>query len=162
MANKVYTIEETAIEFKSTGGVDFTATSLASGAGRQSAQHDLGTSARSRIFAWRAFCQHVATPAVGEVVRVYLKTDDTVSHPDNDDGTSDAAVSAEDKLRNLHHIGNIVLDEAAADIEFVASGVVEINARKVQVVFWNAAATAFTATATEHGFVLTPMPDEVQ
>lgn len=139
---------------------------LASGAGHQSAQLDLGESAVSRIYEWRAFVQFATAPVVGEVVRIYLKTagDDSAAttHPDNDDGTSDGAVSAEDKLKNLHRIGSIIVDEASANIEMVASGTIEISARAVQVVFWNATADALTSDVDENGFMLSPVPDEVQ
>lgn len=139
---------------------------LASGAGQQSAQHDFGVAARSALFEWRAFVQFATAPVLGETVDIYLKTAGSsasaTAHPDNDDGTGDAAVSAEDKLRNLHFIGSIVVDEAVANIEMVASGIVEIRARAVQVVFWNATADALTTDVNENGFMLTPVPDEVQ
>ena len=142
--------------------VTFDVDDIASGAGQQSAQHDFGVDPRARRFTWRAFVQFATAPVVGELVRIYLKTQDTVGHPDNDDGTGDAAVSAEDKLRNLRYIGSIVVDQAAINIEMVASGDVEISQRYVQVVFWNATADAFTADNNENGFSLTPVPDEIQ
>lgn len=161
MANKVYMVPETAITWLSTGGTElFTPTSLASAAGRQGALHDFGTTARARRFAWRAWLKPGATRVVGEIVRVYLKTSDG-SHPDNDDGTGDIAVSAEDKLRNLAQIGAVVIDENAA-VEMVASGVVEIDARYAGPVFWNATANALSSTAADFGFSLTPTPDEIQ
>lgn len=162
MANLVYVNEEAAITWRSSGGTNLmTNTSVASGAGRQGAQHDFGVAARARTYSWRAFVQFVATPTVGDVVRVYIKTSD-LTNPDNDDGTGDIAVSAEDKLRNLQYIGSIVVDQGAADIVTVASGTIDINARAVMPVFWNATAVALTATALEHGFDLVPVPDEIQ
>lgn len=150
-------LPETAITFKDSGGtVVFTPTSLATVSGRQSAQHDFGTAARAYQFNWRAYVQFATTPVLGEVINVYLKTSDG-THPDNDDGTSDAAVSAEDKLSNLDYIGSITVDEAAGDIEMVASGTVNITHRYVQVVFWNATIDSLTATASEHGFILEPI-----
>lgn len=167
MANKVYKIDETSTVFGDEAGddVSFTTASstLSSGAGRQSSQLDLGagTTARSRLFFWRAYCQAVATPTVGNALEVYLKMSDG-THADNDDGTSDAAVSAQDKLRNLERIGTVQCDEAAANIEFSAHGMVEINERYVQVVWWNALGSALTSDDTESKFVLTPSPDQVQ
>lgn len=144
----------------------FEVASLASLAGRQSAQLDLGEAAVSRIYEWRAFVQFATAPVVGEVVEIYLKTAGSAAaattHPDNDDGTAEGAVSASDKLRNLHFIGAIVVDEAVADIEMVASGTIEISARAVQVVFWNGTADALTADVNENGFALSPVPSEVQ
>lgn len=161
MANKIYQAAETAITWLSSGGTaTFTPTSLGSSAGRQGAHHDLGTSSRSRRFAWRAWLKPGGTRTVGQTIEVYLKTSDG-SHPDNDDGTGDAAVSAADKLRNLRMIGLIQIDENAA-VEMVASGEVEISQRYCAPVFWNATSNALSSTAGDFGFSLTPIPDEVQ
>lgn len=165
MVAKVYVNPETSKVFSpataTANDVTFECDGLSNGAGRQSAQLDLGSAARSRRYAWRAFVQAQATPTVGDVLRVYLKTSDG-THPDNDDGTGDAAVSAEDKLRNLQFIGVIECDEAAANIEFVAQGEVEINARYVQIVFWNELGATLTTDVDENGLILTPVPDESQ
>jgi hypothetical protein len=118
------------------------------------------------LYEWRAFVQFATIPVLGEQVDIYLKTAGSsasaTAHPDNDDGTSEGAVSASDKLNNLHWIGSIIVDEAAADVEMVASGTVEIRARAIQVVFWNATADALTNDDDENGFMLSPVPDEVQ
>ena len=163
MANLVYQNEETAITWLSSTGTNvITLTSLgASGNGRQGALDDFGTGARALEYVWRAWVIFATAPVVGEVIRIYLKTSDG-SHPDNDDGTGDAAVSAEDKLKNLTFIGNIIVDEASATPEHVASGVIAIPERHCAPVFWNATADALSATALDHGFSLTPVPMEVQ
>jgi len=150
---------ETAITFDAAGtDVVHTLTSLASSTGRQSAQHDFTDSARAYMYRWRAKCQYVATPVVGETLDWYYKSGLTASTIlDNDDGTGDIAVSAEDKLKNLHYIGSIVIDEAAADTEFVASGTIVIYERFIHIVAFNQAAAALTATSTEHSFTLTPL-----
>ena len=165
MVNKVYIHEETAITWRSTGGTElFTPTSLATVTGRQGAMHDLTASARARAFAWRAFLKPGATRVVGEAVRVYIKTGSGATagaRPDNDDGTGDIAVSAEDKLKNLTQIGTLVIDENAA-VEMVKSGVVLLHHRWVAPIFWNATANTLSATAADFGFDLTPVPFEVQ
>ena len=162
MPNKVYQHDETAITWLDTGGTElFTGTSVSSGAGRQGALHDFGTSARAERYAWRAYCQFATTPVVGEVVQIYWKSSDG-THPDNDDGTGDIAVSAQDKLRNLEFLGNIVVDEAATGVKMVASGEINVPHRHGAPVFWNATADALSSTASHHGFVLTPIPMELQ
>lgn len=162
MANLIYVNEATAITWLDTGGTAvLTLTSVAAGAGRQGALHDLGVAARSREYAWRAYLQMATTPVVGEIIDIYLKFSDG-THPDNDDGTGDLDVSAEDKLRNLHWIGKIVIDEAVANLEFTGSGVIEVDHRYVAPVFFNRTADALTSTAAEHGFIMTPVPSEVQ
>ena len=75
---------------------------------------------------------------------------------------SEGAVSAEDKVKNLRYIGSIVVDEATADVEMVASGEVFIAARAIQVVFWNSTADALTNDDDENGFMLSPAPMENQ
>jgi len=157
LTSKAYFLGETAIEFKSSGGTGFTCTSLASAAGRQSAQYDFGaqTTARAFKYNWRGFVKFATAPVVGETIDIYAKTSDG-THIDNDDGTTDAAVSAEDKLKNLHYLGSITVDEASTTPEFSASGTVRLTSRYFQVVFWNAAADALSATATDHGFILEP------
>lgn len=156
MTSKAYQLDETAIDFAASGGdVVLTLTSLAAGAGRQSAEHDLGTSARAFAYEWRAYCQFATTPVVGETIDIYLKTSDG-THDDNDDGATDAALSAEDKLRNLRYLGSIIVDEASATPEFSASGTIQINSRYIQIVFWNNTADALSSTASEHGLSLKP------
>ena len=158
MTSKAYlAAPEAAITFlSSTGTVVHTLTSLASAAGRQSAQHDFGASARAFIFEWRAWCQFATAPVVGDSVDWYYKTSDG-THLDNDDGTGDAAVSAEDKLKNLKYIGSIIVDEASLTPEFSASGVIAIYHRYIHIVAFNNTADALSATALEHGFSLTPL-----
>lgn len=171
MANKIYRVREATLWFVPATATQaetkaFEIHNLASGAGRQSAIHDLGESAIARLYEWRAFVQFIATPVLGETIDIYLKaagsSDSATAHPDNDDGTTEGAVSAEDKLKNLHYLGSIFVDEAVADIEMVASGVVEISARAFQVVFWNKTADGLTNDVDENGFMLSPAPDEIQ
>lgn len=171
MANEIYGLIETSLWFVPATAAQaedaaFEVHNLASGAGRQSAQLDLGVAARSRRFRWRAFVQFATAPVLGETIDIYLKTAGSsasaTAHPDNDDGTGEAAVSAEDKLRNLQYLGSIVVDEAVANIEMVASGTIEITARAVQVVFWNNSADGLTNDVDENGFFLTPIVDQIQ
>ncbi len=161
MANLIYLNEEAATTWRNTGGTElFTPTSLGSGAGRQGALHDFGVAARAAKFEWRAWIKPGATRVVDEVIRIYLKTSDG-THPDNDDGTGDIAVSAEDKLNNLTQIGSILIDENAA-VEMAVSGVIFLGARYAGPVYWNASANSLSATAGDFGFDMVPIPLEVQ
>ncbi len=164
MPTKILARREVEIVWKSTGGDQlFTPTSLANGAGHQGARHDLygALGAASDRYEWRLAFQLTGTPTVGDNVRVYLATwDEGGGRGDNDDGTGDIAVSAEDKLRNLHWIGNVQVDEAVV-VETVGSGIVTIISRYVSPVVWNEA-IAWSATATVFEFSLTPVPPESQ
>ena len=166
MANKVYAIGETAIVFGSEVGDDvaWSTENIANGAGRQSALYDRGalTTAKADRYITRFYTQAQATPTVGNICRLYMKTSDG-THPDNDDGTGDAAVSAEDKLRNLRPMKPAIVDEAAANVEFVASQPeLLITDRHVGFVLWNAMGSAITNDAAETKLILTPIPPEIQ
>lgn len=171
MANLVYQNPETTIWFvpaTATQAEDaaFECHNLASAAGVQSAQYDRGVAATPAWFEWAAFVQFATAAVLEERIDIYLKGSGTsasaTAHPANDDGTGAAAVSAIDKLNNLHFLGSIIVDEAAQDIEMVARGVVFIPYRAFQVVFWNSSADALTNDVNENGFFLTPIPDEIQ
>lgn len=171
MANLIYRNRETTLWFVPAAAAQaedyaFELHNLASGAGRQSEQCDLGEGAVSGWYEWRAFVQFATAPVLGETVDFYLKTAGSsasaTAHPDNDDGTGEGAVSAEDKLRNLHYLGSIVVDEATQDIEMVGSGLVYIGARSFNVVVWNDTADALTNDVDENGFMLSPVPSEIQ
>lgn len=167
MVNKVLNQPETEITWLSAGGTELiTLTSLAAGAGHQGAIHDFGLGPRARNFRWVAFIKFATTPVVSETVDIYLKQTwsetGTPTHPDNDDGLGDIALSAEDKLRNLQYIGSIEVDEASTTPEFVGSGIVRIDNRHAGPVFFNDTADALSATATDHGFEIKAVPDEIQ
>jgi len=167
MTAKVYQIGETDVTWLNTGGSELlTLTSLGAGAGRQGALHDFGamTTARAQDFLWRFFMQFATAPVVGEIIEVYWKSSDG-THPDNDDGTGDIAVSAIDKLRNLTFLGALTVDEASATPEFAignGNGSIQLPHRHGSPVIWNASADAFSSTAAEHGFILTPVPLQAQ
>jgi len=161
MANKIYQPQETAVTWLSSGGTEtFTPTSLATVSGRQGAHHDFTTGSVGRRFAFRAWIKPGATRVVGEQVDVYLKTSDGTHH-DNDDGTTDLALSSVNKIRNLLLIGVIQIDEDAA-VEMVTSGEVLLLHRYAAPVFYNRTANTLSATAGDFGFSMTPVPDEVQ
>lgn len=171
MANLIYRNRETTLFFVPAAAAQaetqiFELDSLGAGAGVQSAIHDLGEGAISRIYEWRAFVQFATTPVLNEAVDFYIKTAGnsagSTGHPDNDDGTTSSALSAEDKLKNLHYIGSIVVDEAVINIEMVASGTIHIDARAFQVVAFNNTADALTTDVDENGFWLSPAPNEIQ
>lgn len=168
MGSKVYHNPETAVVFGSEAGddVDWSTESIANGAGRQSAVHDLGAGPRATRYLLEFWAQFQATPTVGNACRLYIKEfgseSGTEDHPTNDDGSTDAAVSAEDKLKNLDHVASIIVDEAAANVEMGTKVVVEILVREFQLVLWNASGATITSDVAETKARLTPMPPEIQ
>lgn len=141
---------------------------LGNNAGRQSDQIDLGAAAGTRYYEIAAQVEWAATPTVGQAARFYLKEtiDGTaltgVATNDDLDGSSeheDAAVSAEDKLKNLLHLGNVVCDEAAANIPTARLfGIFKITSRYVNIVVWNAGGAALnTVNDTDNIIWITPI-----
>lgn len=171
MANLIYQNSETTLWFVPAAAAQaedyaFEMHNIAASAGRQSAAWDRGVAAVPAIYEWCAFVQFADTPVLGETVDFYLKpmgsSASATAHPANDDGTTSAAVSSVNKLNNLHYIGSIVVDEAAANVEMVARGTVYLTARGYNIVMWNRTADALTNDVDENGFFMTPVPDEVQ
>lgn len=162
MANKIYQSPETVITWRDSGGDNaMTLVSLAAGAGRQGALGDLTDASRPGWFRWRFFFKTGSVAVLDDVVSIYMKTSDG-THPDNDDGTGDIAVSSEDKLKNLHFLGALMIDEAASGVEMVKSGSIWLPHRWASPVIWNGTSDVFSSTAAENGFDLTPIPDEIQ
>jgi hypothetical protein len=169
MPNLIYQQPETALWFVPAGATQpedaaWEVDGITDGAGRQSAQLDLwgsATTPKSFLYTWRAFFQCQATPTLGTVIRIYGKTSDG-NWPDNDDGTSEGAVSNQQKVRNLHYWGAVQCDEAAANIPFVKSGLIYIPHRYLQVAMFNSMSATTTTDENENGLVLIPVPHEVQ
>ena len=165
MSNEAYVNHGTAVVFGSEAGdnVAWSTEGIADGAGRQATLYDQGAEGTARPLYWqyRIYCQAQATPTVGNELEVYLKTSDG-SHPDNDDGGTDAAVSAEDKLKNLIRLRSPIVDQAAGNIEFVAHGIIEIPERYFAPVLWNSMGAATTADAAETKAVFTPIYMQTQ
>lgn len=166
MANKIYQVGETDITWLASGGTELlTLTSLGVNAGRQGALHDFGAmaTARAQEYIWRFFMQFNVAPVVDDIINIYWKSSDG-THPDNDDGTGDIVVSHINKLKNLRPIGRMIVDEASATPEFVASisAPIRISPQHGAPVIWNGTATVFSTTPADHGFILTPVPLEAQ
>lgn len=163
MANEIYLKHGTTVVFGSEGGddVDWSTESIVDGAGRQSAQHDFGadTAARPDEVKIRFYTQlQATTPVVGNTIDLYAKTSDHATlHLDNDDGTGDIALSSSDKLKNLHYVGSIIVDEAAANIEFVLSMRFTTAARYIHFVFVNNSGATITTDVAETKLEMTPI-----
>lgn len=162
MANKQYVARETPIVWSdTTGDLAITINNLAAGAGRVGARKDFGAGSTAFRYSWRFTCQFETPPVVGEVVQIFLATSDGTEE-DGQVGTADAALSAEDKLKNLYFIGNLIVDVATVDIDFTASGICTIPTRYVSPVIFNDTADNLQATNDTGEFTLTPIPPEVQ
>ena len=162
MANKIYVARETPVVWSDTAGdLAITINNLAAAAGRVGAQKDWGAGSTSEWYEWRLTVQFETAPVVGETVDIYLSTSDGTEE-DGQVGVADAALSAADKLKNLHYIGSLVVDVATVDIDFTASGICRITTRYVSPVIHNNTADNLQATNDTGEFTLTPIPPEIQ
>jgi len=162
VTNFILQNDDTPITWQDASGtLVITLNNLAAGTGRQGAIHDFGVAARSRYFAWRFFCQFETAPVVNETVDIYWKSSDG-SKPDNDDGTGDAALSATDKLNNLQLLGVLRVDEAATGVVMAVSGLMIAEQEQGMPVIFNNTADNLVATNNLNGFLITPIPDEIQ
>jgi len=159
MTSKAFFVPDGAvITFTQSGGtVAANFDTVSNDNGRQSAQHDFGDSARAYLYRWRAYTTMATDAAIGGTLDWYYKSGLTTStRLDNDDGTGDIAVSAEDKVRNLHPIGSIIMDQVS-QTEMVASGVVAIYERFINIVMFNKTGDGTDTVANTTGFILTPI-----
>lgn len=158
MPNAIFQRTGTPVTFRATGGtVVLTANTLANGAGRISARHDLGVTPRPARYLWRLLVSGATAPAVGAAVRLYAATSDG-TNADGAFGTVDAAVAAEDLFLNTTPVGAAVCDEALATKSHIASGIIELADRHVSLGVWNALGVALDVCE----ITLTPLYDEVQ
>lgn len=101
--------------------------------------------------------------AIGEIVELRLLQKGPTSTdvvPGN--LTANAALPAEDKLRNLPLIGHIVVDKSDLTEFFIAEHMVEIWSRYVALVIFNRSARAFSDTQSDFRFKLEPIRFENQ
>lgn len=166
MPNAIYMREGTTKVFASSGGdATFTPTSLANGAGRVSAQVDLGAAPRAQWYRYTMKAKCATTPVVGNSIRAYLFDGDNASttRQAGTVGTADAAVAAEALFLNAsQQVTPLMVDAASTAKSFQAAGLVRITGRYVSVGWWNATGQALSATAGDMEFTLTPVYDEVQ
>lgn len=166
MPTKLYHAPETPVIFAPSGGdVLFTPTSVANGAGRISTQWDRGSGSKPGLYRWRIKTEAAAALAVGAQLRAYLVQAFSASAGDvpGNFGVTDAAVSSEDKLRNLGApIGIVNADSTTNGEDQIASGICFIYSRYVSVVWWNALGQALGATAGNHAMTFEAIPLESQ
>lgn len=164
MANKVYNLDETSILFADSAqaeDVTITLSALAAGAGRISARYDRGAAAKTTRYRWRATIQLASAGTVTESFDWFFSTSDG-SEPDGNEGTTDAALSSGNKLRNLRYIGSTLTDTTSTNTNITSSGEVEVKERYISLVAWNGTTDALRTDTSVHHFTLTPVAPEIQ
>lgn len=161
MANESYINKGTALLVNGEAGADsaFSVEGVANGAGRVSAQIDLGAAPRPFMFAWSCEVQFQATPAQGSGLELYVAgaPDGDATQIDGDIGNSDAALGDIDMRRNLKFIGFVTSENAAASEKCVKSGIFEHYDRYLSIVAYNASGASVNATDSNFRFDLQPV-----
>jgi hypothetical protein len=166
MPNAIYTDEGTSQLFTASGGnVTHTLTSLASGAGRISAQKDWGVAPRPYIYHLSAYTQFLTGGTAGQVVNIYIAEAPAgdSSQISGDLGASDVAIAAADVPArwNMQWVGAIS-NEKGDTSKCTYSGIFESRARYFSLVWVNDTDVALSATASQSGTDIQPMYDEAQ
>jgi len=153
----------TALKFNGEAGADvaFSMEGVADGAGRVSAQYDLGADPRDFQFKWTGEVLFQATPTQYATLDFYIAT-----APDNDStmitgdvGASDAALGDLNQLRNLTYIGSIICEQADTT-KMVGSGVFTCLERYLTIVAVNNSGA--TTNATDSNFIFNLIPYNLQ
>lgn len=160
MTSKAYILEGTALKFNghTSADVAFSMEGVVDGAGRVSAQKDLGSAARAPEYEWYCEALLQATPIQGDVIELYA-----AGAPGNDSamisgdvGTTDAALGDIDQVRNLQFLGVLVAEEADTT-KMVGRGRFEWSSRYLTIVGKNETGATINATDTNFIFNLTPI-----
>jgi hypothetical protein len=166
--NKIMAVPGTTVLFGdgAQGGVVWTLTGLAAGAGQYSARFDKDTiktasGAMPYQWAWRCRFQAAAAVVVGDVVEWYLSTSADNTTSDGSLGATTAGLVT-DKRKNLKLLGVTVVDQTSASVAMESSGDVQIFPRYFATAAWNATTQAFLGSTSAHGCKFTPMNLEIQ
>ncbi len=166
MPNLVYVARETAkaVVWQDTAGdLAMTLNNLSGGGGaaRIGAQKDWGAGSTSEWYNWRLTLQFETPPVIGETVEIYLSTSDGTD-PDGQEGVINAPIGNINSLKNMQHIGGLVVTSTDAAHPMTKSGVCRITTRYVSPVIHNNTADNLQATNDTGEFTLTPIPMEGQ
>jgi hypothetical protein len=150
----------TGLKINGEAGADYALSmeGLANNAGRVSAQIDLGASPRDALIMWHAELLMQATPTQYTGIDFYAAAayDADASMVWGDVGVADAALGDVDQLRNLLHIGSVIIEEAGTT-KMVHGGVFDWPHRYISIVGHNNA-TGATINATDSLFLFFIQP----
>jgi hypothetical protein len=160
MANESQINNGTALLISGIVGADYawSVEGVTNGAGRVSAQIDLGAVPREYIFHWSCEIQFQATPTQYNTFDIYIAEaiDADSTQISGDEGASDAALGDVDSVRNMRYIGSVVVENAAASEKNVASGTFVTYSRYISMVCINNSGATVNATDSNFRFDITP------
>ena len=129
------------------------------GNGQVSAVFDSGASPKPRLYRWNARIKWVATPTLGDVVRLYAYSSPVSGEADV---SGDGDVTPESKFGNFVLMGQVICS-VAADQYFYGAGLVLLPDQYIVLGVWNASATKdLNATSEACVISLTPFYPDVQ
>lgn len=165
MTSKNWVLTSTSLKINGEGDADvaLSAEGVADGAGRISAQLNLGASPRAFEFDWSCEVLFQATPTQYGTLELYIATapDDDSTQIDGDVGASDAALGDVDQLKNLTKIGSVGVEEADTT-KMVGSGTFICTKRYVSFVIYNDSGAAINATDSNFILRITPIANQGQ
>lgn len=161
VAKEMYIVEGTTLLINGEVGADYawSMEGIANGAGRISAQIDLGADPRPFMYRWRCQVMYQATPTAGTDLRL-RKAESDGTYEDDGLGEADAAVATE-PTSNARQFG-AVKTQAAGTQANIGGGLIELYEQYVSLVGWNASGATTDATDSDFQFFLTPIADQQQ
>jgi hypothetical protein len=161
MANKIYTVFETAITFKNTGGtVAMNLRNLAAATGRVSAQLDRGAGSIATRYYLHVKLEKGVAGVVGEAVLVYVFTSDGTDI-DGTVGSTDAALTTNQAL-DAFLVLPVIVNTTATNTAITQSFLVEIPSRYISMGLMNSTTGLLRDTDGSSLITLIPIADEVQ
>lgn len=162
MANAVKIQTGTPITLTNAGGdYAFTLKNLANGAGRISAQVDLGAAPRAGRYDIRVSLTASGALTLGAsyLAYVYLATSDG-TYEDGDKGDADAGIAAITECNNMRCVLVLTPDDTGTVVQ--GSVEVPLSQRYVSVAVWNALGVGLANTDGTSLVKITPVYDEIQ
>ena len=166
MPSALYVDNGTALLINGAAGADYawSVEGVTNGAGRVSAQIDLGAAPRAYVYQWSCELQWQATPTAKATFDIYISEspDGDATQRSGDEGAADAALGDVDSARNMKFIGSVVSENAAASEKCVASGELVTYARYISMVCINNGGATINATDSNFRFDIQPKFIEAQ
>lgn len=166
MANEDYITTGAAIKVNGEGDANYAwaVEAVTNGAGRVSAQIDLGAAPRPYKYKWVCEVQFQATPTQYKGLALYKAgaPDNAATRIAGDIGQTNAALGDVDMRYNLDYVGYVVSENAAASEKCIATGYFEHYDRYLSLVAYNDSGATINATAANFVFTLQPISHQGQ
>ena len=142
----------------------FSVEGITNGAGRVSAQIDLGPAPRPYVYQWSCEVQFQATPTKGKGLDLSYATapDDDATQIDGDIGAVDAALTSSDDVNGLIYFDSVNSRTGVASEKCVESGEISITTRYLSIAAIDNSGASVDATDTNFRFNIQPKVSQGQ